>query len=453
MAFRDKKKSAGSDDQGQAKSNPHEKQTPYAGAIRSAETGKLAPAVTAPHVMVIGPTGRGKSTRVLGPGAIRWRGPRVLVSSKTDFMKMTIERGLDKRGPVYVLDLAGELDDDFDWLKDVKYKRVVSDPTALINNDDEAMAMAALIMKMGAIGAGGSVGGGGGNDAFWQTLAAQPLAALLLAGKLSGEGIDWVVRAVGVTTGADANDPKPSWTAAVMHLQETSRHAPELINALGMDEKLRDSMIATMKAGLTPWLMSAVRGAPGAEPFHPKMLEGPGEPTLYITSPGDGAAAGAAVAVIEMIIRHWRRGVERGLSQILLSIDEFANVAPIPLIDRYLSEARSLGCVCVLALQSSQQLYHRFGESQGKAILDVTPAILLLDGAAEFELLEIASKWTGEHDVWRKSIDANQRESLTAERAPVRSVSELLPKNVEEGRLLLFGKEGHLVELPGIWQL
>lgn len=437
------------------KVDPH-KQTPYGGSIKSDKTGRLVPVETAPHMMVIGPTGVGKTTRVLGPGALRWRGPRVLLSSKTDFMKLTIDRGLDKRGPIYVMDLAGEVDEDAEWLQGVNYKRVVCDPTALINNDDEAMAMAALILQMGPIGAGGGFNSGG-NDAFWQTLSAQPLAALLLAGQLSGEGINWTRRAAGRTTGETPDDMSvPSWVGAIKLLSESSLdscHTEELNNAIGMEDKLRDSMIATMKSGLNPWILSAVRGGAGDKAFHPKMLEGPGEPTLYVTAPTSGAAAGAAVSVIEMIIRHWRKRVEKGLRPVLLSIDEFANCSPIFSTDRIMSEGRSLGIRMVLVLQDSAQLFDRFGESKGKAILGVAPSILLLDGSAEFDLLEIASKWSGERDVWRKSIDANQRESMSAERAPVRSVSELLPRSVEEGRLLLYGKEGERVKLPGIWQI
>lgn len=427
-------------------------QTPFAGSVRT-KSGKLVPVEhNAPHLAVIGPTSQGKTTRILAPGAIRWKGPRVVVSSKTDFMRWLVERGIDRRGPVYVLDLAGEIDDSFDWLQCAKYTRVISDPTALINTNDEAMAMSSLIMQMGSIGAGGGVHSGG-NDAFWQTLAAQPLAALLQAGKASGEGIAWTYRATGRPKGDGPDDQKPSWPRAVGLVDQSSRHAEELENAIGMEDKLRDSMIATMKAGLAPWTLDTVLGDENSIPFHPKMLEGPGEPTLFITSPADGAAAGAAVAVIEMIIRHWRRGIERGLNRVLLTIDEFANVAAIPLIDRYLSEARGLGVACVLALQSTKQLRHRYGDAQGDAILDVIPAMLILNGADEFGVLENASKWSGEHDEWRRSIDANQNETLSAERVPVRSVSSLLPKNAEEGRLLLFGKEGHLVELPGIWQM
>lgn len=53
----------------------HEQQTPYAGTFK----GTVVP--TAPHLLVSGPTGRGKSLRVLVPGALMWRGPRVLVTA------------------------------------------------------------------------------------------------------------------------------------------------------------------------------------------------------------------------------------------------------------------------------------------------------------------------------------------------------------------------------------
>lgn len=420
-----------------------QRQTPYAGSING------VPVETAPHVIVSGPTGRGKSTRVLTIGALQWRGPKVLVSSKTDFMKWVVTKGIADRGPLYVMDLAGELDDSFDWLQNVKYTRVVSDPTALITDDDEALTMASLLMKVGSLGASDGRGGGGGDDAFWQTLAAQPLAALLLAGRASGEGIAWTLRAASKVIRDDDDESRssPNWANAYQLIAKTSFHAEELLSAGNMEDKLRDSLIATMKSGLAPWLQTTT-----VRPFAPAMLEGPAEPTLCIISPADGVGAGAAVGAIETIIRHWRRGVERGLDRVLLAIDEFCNVAPVPLIDRYLSEARGLGVACLLAIQSSLQLYDRFGESKGKVIREVAPAFLVLEGAAEFDQLELASKWTGEHDVWRETIDAQQNRSISAERAPVRSVSELLPKNVEEGRLLLYGQEGKLVELPGIWQ-
>jgi type IV secretory pathway TraG/TraD family ATPase VirD4 len=422
-----------------------EQQTPYAGCVDG------VPVESAPHVLVSGPTGRGKSLRALVPGALLWRGPRVIVSSKTDFCREVVQRGMAERGPVYIMDLAGELDPSFDWLQGLDYTSVVSDPTALIEGDDDAMAMASLLMKVGKLGAGDGAGGGGGNDAFWETLAAQPLAALLLAGKASGEGISYTVRACSKIEKAGADDASPSWSNAYELIEHTSFHAQELMDSSQMEAKLKDSLKATMKSGLKPWVLTTVRGEGGAVPFSPSMLEGPGEPTLAIVAPSDGVAAGAAVGAIETIIRHWRRGVERGLDRVLLSIDEACNTAPLPKLPTYITEARGLGVAVVAAVQSTTQMELVWGETGAKVLREVFPCILVLEGAPEFDALELASKWSGEEDVLRETINADGSRSKTAEKAPRRTVSELLPDSVEEGRLLKYGKEGLRVDLPGVW--
>ncbi|SMX99076.1 type IV secretory system conjugative DNA transfer family protein [Brevibacterium linens] len=425
----------------------NEKQTPYAGSIDG------VPVETAPHVLVSGPTGRGKTTRILSMGAVQWVGPRVIVSSKTDLLKWIVKKGIAGRGPLFVMDLAGELDPSFNWLQGVDYQMVTSDPTSLIANDDDALAMASLLMKVGSLGASDGGDSGSGDDAFWQTQAAQPLAALLLAGKASGKGIAWTVRAASKTVKDDENDDSPSWANAYELVEKNSFHAESLNAVVDMEAKLRDSVIATMKAGLAPWLLTNVRGQRGSVPFAPSMLEGPSEPTLAIIAPSDGVAAGAAVGAIETVIRHWRRGVEHGLPRVLLSIDEAVNTAAIPKLPTYITEGRGLGVACVIAVQSTNQMELRWGSVGAKVLREVFPAFLILDGAPEFEALELAEKWSGEHDVWRETINADQTRTMTAEKAPRRTVSEMLPGSVEEGRLLLYGKEGKLVQLPGIWNL
>ncbi|WP_432789365.1 TraM recognition domain-containing protein [Brevibacterium sp. K11IcPPYGO002] len=351
------------------------------------------------------------------------------------------------------MDLAGELDPSFKWLQGVDYQMVTSDPTSLIANDDDALAMASLLMKVGSLGASDGGDSGSGDDAFWQTQAAQPLAALLLAGKASGKGIAWTVRAASKTVKDDENDDSPSWAIAYELVEKSSFHAESLNAVVDMEAKLRDSVIATMKAGLAPWLLTNVRGQRGSVPFAPSMLEGPNEPTLAIIAPADGVAAGAAVGAIETVIRHWRRGVERGLMRLLLSVDEAVNTAPLPKLPTYITEARGLGVACVIAVQSTNQMELRWGSVGAKVLREVFPAFLILDGAPEFEALELAEKWSGEHDVWRETINADQTRTMTAEKAPRRTVSEMLPESLEEGRLLLYGKEGRLVQLPGIWNL
>lgn len=303
----------------------HKKQqTPYGGSIDG------VPVETAPHLIVSGPTGRGKSLRVLVPGALLWEGPRVLVSSKADFMQEVISRGIHHRGRVYIMDLTGEIPDDPDWLKDIEYTRVISDPCSLVDNDDDALEMASLLIKVGELSASGGGGGGGDNSAFWETQARKLLAGLILAGRASGKGIDWALQAAGQHSSDDENDPAWDTAYGLLHDKDnkpTSRHAREVRLKGQVDAKMRDGLKATMANAFSPWDSTTVSGygRDDVVPFAPEMLEGDDEPTLAIISSMDGPGVGAAVAAVETIIRHWRRNLPRGLKRVLLSIDEFAN--------------------------------------------------------------------------------------------------------------------------------
>lgn len=426
----------------------HSQQTPYGGMIANSA------AETGPHLLVCGPTGTMKTTGVLAPASLMWRGPRVLVSSKTDFLGWLVRKGIGHRGPLLVLDLADELHEDIDWMQRRDITRVTSDPTALIQGSDDALAMASLLMRVGSLGASDKAAGGGGNDAFWQTLAAQPLAALLEAGKASGRGITWSQQAVDAPMPPEDSEPgaQPSWQEAYTLISETSIHAESLLKLTEQEEKMRDSVVATMKAGLAPWLLTAVRGKPGAKAFDPSMLEGPGEPTLAIIAPSDGVAAGAAVGVIETIIRHWRRGIERGLDRVLLAVDELVNTAPLPKLATYITEARGLGVAVIAAVQSTNQMKLRWGSDGAEVLREVFPAVLVLPGAPERQLLEDAAWQDGEEDVQRESLDHNNRKSVSTERVARTTATSLLPRTKGTGRLLIGGRKGHLVDLPGIWQ-
>ncbi|TLP73305.1 TraM recognition domain-containing protein [Nesterenkonia sphaerica] len=313
--------------------------------------------------------------------------------------------------------------------------------------------MASLLMKVGALGAYDNGGGGGGDGAaFWQTLTTQSMAAVLLAGMESEGGIDWSLRASSATAGKDAEDDSPSWVSAYDLVREKSTHAADLFGKIDTDPKMRDSIKATMHTGLAPWLLSNVSGRHGnSVPFQPKMLEDADEPTLAIIAPADGVAAGAAVAVVETIVRHLRRGIERGLDRVLLSIDEAVNTCPIPKLPTYVTEARGLGVACVIAVQSTKQMTLRWGKEGAEVLREVFPSALILEGAPEREMLENAAWWDGEEDRWTESIDSHQNRSLSAERVQRTAPTRLLPKSVEEGRLLLYGQKGNMVELPGMW--
>lgn len=193
--------------------------TPFGGFI----DGK--PAQTAPHLLVSGPSGTGKSRRVLGPGILLWAGPVVAVSSKPDLVDLCLEARLHRPGAAgntYVLDLSGEVPDE---ALPEGCSKVVVDPVALISNDDDALDMASILMQSGAAGAGGGSGSGGG-DSFWESVSTAPLAAILRAA--GDDGIAWARAAVSKIDpppGDDGepdydNETTPCWLNATSRLRE-----------------------------------------------------------------------------------------------------------------------------------------------------------------------------------------------------------------------------------------
>lgn len=408
---------------------------PYAGM----QPGTLSPAETPPHVLVTGPTGAGKTFRVLGPAVRMWSGPVVAVSSKADLLAMT-GGGRARGGPVYVLDLGGNV-----RLPEGAI-RVRVDPVISLTSEDEALDLATLLMRVGGVGATGSASLGGGAEAtLWQSQAAAPLAALLWAYR--HDGMESVVRAVG----RHEPDAGPCWPDALMREPDSLLSAA--LEALSQqDSRQRSSVVITMTQGLTPWTRSTVRGD-GLHTLTPDMLTpGPdGRPTLYVVSPVTGIAAGAAVALLSQIVAAWRTDTEAGRdpARVLFAIDEMANTAPMPDLPVWVTEARGLGVSILGAVQTTDQLALRWGDAAGTVLRRTFPAVLALRGAAERQLFEDAVLWGGRSERTRTTTGEDGSLRMQSTEVEARFTPEqLVPGSVRQGRLLPAGSVGSMVDLP-----
>ncbi|MFT4086204.1 MAG: type IV secretory system conjugative DNA transfer family protein [Gordonia sp. (in: high G+C Gram-positive bacteria)] len=455
--------------------------TPYVGLIdiadgavvvddeanAGARKGDLA--AGAVHTLVSGRTGSGKSRSCLAPAAIMWgERPVVCVSSKGDLAELTAPKR-SRRGPAYLMDLSGEVRDA--ELRDAEVTRVASDPVALIDSDDAALEMAALLLEVGSLGAGGG-GAGGGGDSFWQSLAMRPLAAILRAAgthfefhdheavETAGGGISWALAAcedVGDDDGptedldphADEDLSHPDWDNAYLRAASVgSRHAQSLLSAKAMDPRQRDSIAINMRVALGAWALEAVAGDGSLPAFTPDMLEAKGA-TLYVVSPLAGAAAPAASATLTGVVNHWRKRVGE-VPAVLMVIDECPNTSPLPRLANWVGEARGLNIRLLVAVQATSQFEPRWGAAGMKILRETFPSILILPGAPEREILELAAWAGGQEHVGSGSIDAAGRASLGSERTERYSSSGLLPSRKGEGRLILSGRPGVRVYLPDI---
>lgn len=406
------------------------KPTPYGGYIDG------VPAVSGPHLLVSGPSGVGKSRRVLAPGVLLWRGPVVAISSKPDLIDLTLQQRLSwgGQGRTYVLDLSGEVPEEV--LPD-GVEKVVIDPVALIDTDDAALDLTSVLMKAGSAGASSSANGSGG-DPFWETIATAPLAALLRA---AGEdGIAWALAAVGRVLPSDPEDrEQPCWTNAIGRLEASGSVmlAGELDSAASLEDKMKDSVRITMKSALAPWWRSSVSGSGGERSFHPSMLEHP-RSTLFVVAPATGVAAGAAVACVDAITAHWRAGQTRPtpLAHLLVACDEFCNTLPWAKAPVVVTEARAMGISLLVAVQATSQFARRYGRDGMDELRDVFPSILVLTGAPEKEILEKAAWAHGRSERHKVSTDHNGRASQSSELVETFHGSDLLPTSIDQGRLL-----------------
>jgi hypothetical protein len=241
-------------------------------------------------------------------------------------------------------------------------RTMVTDPTRAIRNGDDALTVAETMLATAGVGFGGASSGqtvaAGG---LWETQAAPPLACLLYAASPEGNnsGMPWVLEAVGNPgIGPDDDNPaahaKPSWLSAYALCHYTDLAEP-LLAVLGMDAQMRDSVKITASEAVTPWIRLALMARDAAmqltavemvsvESFDITMLDEP-DATLFVLAPNTGTVAGAAVALIDSIIRHFRRKIANHqlTRRLLLELDVVCNACPLPNLLTYVGESAGLG--------------------------------------------------------------------------------------------------------------
>jgi len=398
--------------------------SPYCGIC----AGKFAEA--GPHLLTTGPTGVGKTRRVLGPAAALWDGPAILVSSKSDLADLTAP-ARRKHGPQRVLDLGGHA------ILPSDIERVRYDPTNALEAPDDALDLAALLLKVSGVGAGQS-----GGDAFWSTLATPPLAALLWATTGAG-GIARVADVVGDLAGWEplveslATDPEPG----------AARLGGQLAAVAAMEGRMQSSVIATMTPAVAAWMRTSI--APTS--IEPALgLADLDEGTLHVIAPGEGVAAAAACALLAQVVWVHRRAVEqqRPRPVVLVVADELANTAPLPHLPTWVTEARGLGVRIVAAIQASSQLTARWGVADGAVLREVFPSTLVLTGSPDTDLLERAATYAGTIERGDVTVHDGGGRSHSVTEAPAVRAEALAAPDMTKGRLLNGGRDAGLVDLP-----
>ena len=437
--------------------------SPYCGLVVN-EKEQYEKVQGAPHLAISAPTRTGKTRRLLAPAAVMHPGPLVAVSSKEDLAELVLMR---RTGTTGVIDLRPEKT--LVWPHGVR--SMVSDPTTSITSADEALTVAETMLATSGVGFGGASSGqtvaAGG---LWEATASRPLACLLYAASPQGnnQGMPWVLEAVenlGIDDGEGTGKQPtlaatPSWVTAAAECPHPQLADP-MQRVLTLDGRMRDSVAITVSKAVTPWVrlgLSTTAHLDGLkavdqlsiESFDVSMLDEP-DASLFVIAPNTGTVAGAAVALIDSIIRHFRkRTAQHQLEhRLLLELDEVCNSCPLPALLNYVGESAGLGVNIMATVQASSHFDVVYGPKYADALRDVFPGTVVMYGAHERHLLEQASHWQGLGTRRTESYEPNGgSRSQSSQLGAIIDWQELLPQSLEEAQVLLRGTAGRRVQIP-----
>lgn len=354
---------------------------------------------TAEHsVVVVGPTGVGKTTGILNPSVLMAPGAALVVTSKPQDAVTTMGARM-ARGRVWLYDPTNTIGDN---LLPAGVERIYWDPLFDCQRYDRAKLVADHLISSSP-----GTNSTEGNAPFFATLAKNLLAGLTFVAANHihlnvGEIYDWIesqnlntARAVAYAISSDLSHP---------HHKDAVRVLAKLDNVEHHHPKMRDSIFTTAQVALDAYDFTEVRNYVGRHNFAIEEFIASSD-TVYVCAPAEYQRA--VVPVLTLFVEEVyrlraaattearRQGVE--VVPLLAAFDEAAHIATLPQMPRFLAEGRGNGFVTLMLLQTLGQARELWGE-KGKTIFDAAAIKVAFGGVADSETLAQLSVLTGDWD-------------------------------------------------------
>jgi type IV secretory pathway TraG/TraD family ATPase VirD4 len=341
-------------------------------------------------VMVVAPTGAGKTPRIAVPMVLRHRGPTVITSVKADILHLTRHHRATQ-GPVWVFDITG-----ISGLSSCRWS-----PLAGVHSDADAMKAAAWLSDSSKVGSKGIE-----EQRFWDSLGEKMLAPLVFAAARTGQHIASVSRWVDHQAEDD------------VQLILDDQGDPDAIAAwsatCGRVDRTKASVFGTGETVLQPFSHPEVRAAltiPRQQPasdvevFSPARLLDEGG-TLYLVAPAHDQEL--FTPVFETLTNAILREVEQRSARnaglpvdppLLLCLDEAANCAPLRRLDRVASAGANQGIITASFWQDEGQIAEIYGDRRARTVMSNHTARMFLPGISDDQTLRSLSEAIGDHRV------------------------------------------------------
>ncbi len=337
--------------------------------------GLAGPAWAPPRtsLLVLGPTGTGKTSCIVVPAICAAQGPVVSTSTKTDVLEVTA--ALRRRlGPCFVYDPSGT----------VRLPRGVEmlrwSPLAACRDWTGAQLAASNLSKAARLVATSPSATSRSADTHWDERAASLLAALMHAAALGDLDMAKVISWVDRHQGGPAS--------GILEEAGADELACDLLQGLLSTDSRELSGIWSTASGM----LGAYRTRPALETaldasFDPAAFAAE-KGTIYVCATGRHQAL-AAPLIVELLnelkeatySRYATAGPDlraRMTSEpMLFALDEVANIAPLPDLPAIVSEGGGQGLVALACLQDLSQASARWGVDTTGMLTQFTTTVML----------------------------------------------------------------------------
>ena len=287
-------------------------------------------------LLVVGPTQAGKTSSIVVPALLRWRGAVIVTSVKSDVVEMTAKwrRSL---GDVQVLEPGRDGGLTWDPLEGVSTLRHATRVARDLTLESDR-----------------------GDGAFWNALATKLVASLLFLANERGASIFDVAQVVERHDVGSWLGTRPSVAGDVVR------------SFLDYDPKTLDGVLTTADTMLMPWRF--------AQPLAAVRHVVEGANTLYLCSSRGEQRHYEPLfrGALRMVLEEQQRRVDEGSQRrLLMVLDEAATVASLDELDQLAATVSGLGVTLVTVVQDFAQLVARWGPRAATIVNNHTTRLVL----------------------------------------------------------------------------
>ncbi|HEX5983051.1 MAG TPA: type IV secretory system conjugative DNA transfer family protein [Solirubrobacterales bacterium] len=402
-------------------------QKPEPGRLTLGHSGRtLLAAEERQSVIVFAPTQSHKTTGLVVPALLEWKGPVLATSVKTDLLADTVAHR-QTLGEVMIFDPA--------LVTGMEPSRAT--PLWGAGTWRGAMRVAHWLASAAKTGSGGL------EDAdFWYAAAEKLLAPLLFAAASTGRTMESVVR--WLDEGPDAND------ALIEELlsdagEPAAKRAWQATQ--NREERQRSSVYTTAEMIVAAFADPRVAEETKGADYSPAALLDGGANTLYLCAPlheQERLRTVFSMLVQEVLAVVYETVAATGKPldpPLLLALDELANIAPIPNLAEIASTGAGQGVQLLSIFQDLAQVSSRYGR-QASTIVNNHRATVLGSGISDPDTLSYVSRVLGAGEFEQRSRSTGEKGRRSETEGD--TYRDLAPANVVRERdpgtgLLVYG--------------